>query len=50
MKKYKVVVEYIYSDTVEVEAENKKKAEELALEEAVEQCETLHDVKVTQIK
>ena len=50
MKKYKVVVEYIYSDTLEVFAENKEQAEELALDEATEQCDRLHDVKVTEIK
>ena len=49
MKKYRVVVQYIYSDTLEVEAENKEQAEELALENAIEQCVSLHDVRVEEI-
>ncbi len=49
MNKYRVKVKYIYADTVEVEAENKEQAEELAVEQAEEQCDVLHNVEVTEL-
>jgi len=49
MKNYEVKVIYMYTDTVEVKAENKEDAKAYAVEIADEQCSHLHDVIVTEI-
>ncbi len=43
MPKYKVKLEFIYSDTVHVEAEDRRKAIKLALEECHEDYDYFYD-------
>lgn len=46
MTKYEVKLTFKYSDIVHVEAENKKQAIEMALEECNEQYESFYDADV----
>jgi len=48
MKKYKVKLDFIYSDTVYVEAEDEKNAIEKALDECEEVWTCFHDAEVTE--
>jgi hypothetical protein len=47
--KYKIKIEYIYSDTVEVEASSEYEAKTIALDECDEQCSHLYDVQVERL-
>ncbi len=49
MKKYRVRLRFIYSDTVEVEAENEKEAEREAIKVCDEQCECLDSADIEEI-
>jgi hypothetical protein len=48
MKKFSVKVTYKYSDTVEVFAETEEEAQNMAVNEAKESFECLHDIEVLQ--
>ena len=48
MKKFSVKVTYKYSDTVEVFAETEEEAQNIAVNEAKESFECLHDIEVLQ--
>jgi hypothetical protein len=47
--KYKVKIQYIYSDTVEVEANSEFEAKTIALDDCDEQCEYLYDLQVERL-
>jgi hypothetical protein len=47
--KYKVKIEYIYTDTVEVEANSEYEAKTIALNECEEQCSHLYDLTVEEL-
>jgi hypothetical protein len=47
--KYKVKIEYIYTDTVEVEANSVYEAKNKALDECDEQCSHLYDLTVEEV-
>jgi hypothetical protein len=47
--KYKVKIEYIYTDTVEVEADSEYEAKTIALSECEQQFSHLYDLTVEQL-